>query len=371
MILTVFWKGSITMTRRHLHGVAAAAVAAPLLNFGECRLFGARVKSYPIRVVDLVASSLVVDMLGLLTLDWKQLEDWQSLPNNFTSLDFELVRGVGLNVINPAVDLPDPEAHSQTLNWLRRWGKFVAEQPTRLQLILKLSDLLEAKRTQRLGVLLGLQNSDHFRTVADVPIFYKEGQRISQLTYNKGNRFGSGCTDQSNRGLSYAGAELIQAMNESGMAVDVSHTSERTTLDAIEASSKPLLITHSNCHALVPHPRCKSDAVIRAMAKKGGVMGITGVSAFLANGWRATLDDELDHFQHVSRLAGWEHVGIGSDAAVHTADVKPRSMSEGLRHPRRIFDLAEGLVRRGYSDSAIQGILGQNFYSALNGIMLE
>src|SRR5206468_2289147 len=152
---------------------------------------------------------------------------------------------------------------------------FLKAEPQRFLRIDTGNDILAAKRDSKVGILLGIQNGSHFRTAEDVALFHCLGQRVSQLTYNSRNAIGCGCVDQPDDGLTEFGASIIRAMNRVGMAIDVSHVGERTTLDAFEASSKPVLITHSNCSALVHHPRCKSNRVIKAMAAKGGVMGIT------------------------------------------------------------------------------------------------
>jgi membrane dipeptidase len=134
-----------------------------------------------------------------------------------------------------------------------------------------------------------------------------------------------------------------------------------------------VLITHSNCRALSRHPRCKSDEAIRAMAARGGVMGITVLPAFVRNGGTASVEDILDHFDHVIRLVGVEHVGLGSDSDLDAVDpktgrVRPLYRVRGLRNDRRVFDLVEGLIRRGYSDAQIRLILGGNFQRVLGQI---
>lgn len=107
---------------------------------------------------------------------------------------------------------------------------------------------------------------------------------------------------------------VVERMNAVGMAIDVSHCGDRTTLDAFEFSQKPVLITHSNCRALVPgHPRCKTDEAILAVKKSGGVMGITGVRNFIRDKEPTTIEHMLDHYDHVARLIGVEHLGVGSD----------------------------------------------------------
>ena len=108
------------------------------------------------------------------------------------------------------------------------------------------------------------------------------------------------------------------------MLIDMSHCGDRTTLDAIELSQKPIAITHSNCQALTPHPRNKTDEAIRKLAAKGGVMGITGVRMFVRDRDPTTVANMADHIDHVVKLAGIEHVGIGSDADLNGYDdMKP------------------------------------------------
>ena len=356
------------MTRRHLFTAAAATVAAPMVNFGHCRLFGAGGKTYSTRVVDLVARSVVIDMLGLLTMDWPKLARWHQNPSTFRGADFEQVVRSSIDVLNPAVELAGENPYAETSEWLDNWRRFIAQNPQRFTVVNNYSDMGIAKASGRVAILLGMQNSEHFRTAADVELFYGKGQRISQLTYNSENRLGGGCGARRDSGLTDFGAQIVRAMNRVGMAVDVSHAGQATTLNAIEVSDRPLLITHSNCRALVPHPRCKSDEVIRAMARKGGVMGITGVRAFLSRRGGASIEDVLDHFDHVARLVGVEHLGIGSDAGVDVGRPAPHLDVHGLNQPRRVFDLTEGLVRRRYSDAAITGILGGNFGRAMQGI---
>src|SRR5208337_394411 len=125
---------------------------------------------------------------------------------------------------------------------------------------------------------------------------------VSQLTY-LGNRIGGGSSDSKDRGLSEYGAAIVERMNRVGMAVDISHCSDRTSLDAIAASRRPVLVTHSNCRNLVPNSsRCKTDETIRQMAAKGGVMGVTMVRGFVKSTGPATIETVLDHIDHIARL---------------------------------------------------------------------
>ncbi|HKI86027.1 MAG TPA: membrane dipeptidase, partial [Thermoanaerobaculia bacterium] len=204
-----------------------------------------------------------------------------------------------------------------------------------------------------------------------VAAFYELGQRVSQLTYNGRNRLGDGCYVRPDRGLTRFGQAVVGEMNRVGMAVDVSHCGERTSLDAIAASRMPVLVTHGNCKALVPgQRRCKSDAVIRRLARSGGVMGITMVRAFVSSAPNPTLGDLLDHFDHVANLVGPEHVGLGSDTDVTAVDprtgrVRPFYKLRGLDPADRVFQIADGLLGRGWTRKDVKLVLGGNFARAL------
>jgi membrane dipeptidase len=231
---------------------------------------------------------------------------------------------------------------------------------------------------------MGLQNSDHFEQPSDVRFFHGIGQRVSQLTYNAQNRLGSGSTDRVDGGLSDYGVEIMQEMNKVGMLIDVSHCGDRTTLDAIEISPKPIAITHSNCRAIVNHPRLKTDEAIRALAKKGGVMGITGVRSFVSATDPTNIRNIVDHVEHVAKVAGIEHVGIGTDSDLNGYDDLPPELNaqmraaykdsyrlrdkidvDGFDHPRKMYDLTDELLRRRWSRSDIRSVLGGNFLRLL------
>ena len=351
----------------------AGILAAPMINRGRFSLFADTGADVSARAIELVGRSMVIDMLGLLTLDWPRLFAWQRDPEHFGPADFQKLQSSGVRVFHPAVEPNNPRPYQATLDWLAGWDRLLAAHSDYLLRINSAADFQRVRETGKVGILVGFQNSDHFRTVEDVQSFHNLGQRVSQLTYNKRNRIGTGCFESRDMGLTEFGVKIVQAMDCAGMAIDVSHCSERTCMDAFEVSRKPVLITHSNCATLVANPRCKSDAVIRAMAAKGGVMGITAVSAFVSPRRPATLDDVLSHFDHVVRVAGIEHVGLGSDTDLETLDPKtgdilPRYAIQGLEPARKVFDLTEGLLRRGYTDRQIELVLGGNFQRVLTEI---
>jgi membrane dipeptidase len=323
-------------------------------------------RGYSTRAADLVAESNVIDMLGLLTLNWKLLDRWQQAPEAFTDVDFRKLRSSGIDVFHPAVALGKGQLYEVTKGWFEKWNRFIAWHPDYLLRLETPDDLPRAKRESKIGIILGMQDANHLRCVDDVDAFYGMGQRLTQLTYNSANLLGDGCQVSHDRGLTPFGQEVVARMNSIGMAIDVSHCGERTSLDAIALSKQPVLITHSNCRALAPGvARCKSDEVIRAAARRGGVLGITAVRQFVRAKTQVTIEDVLDHFDHAVKLVGVEHVGVGSDFDL---DSHPTYDISGLNHCNRIYELAEGLLRRGYTGADISLMLGGNFERALRQI---
>lgn len=376
---------------RNVAGAAAASALAPFVNLGRFRLQAEGAREYSARCIELVGSSLVVDMLSPLTLNGQVATRWGPSLDDFGETDFAEVRASGIDVFHIAVGVGGPtteQAYQNVLAFVAQYDGIVANRPDLFVRIDSAADLAAVHGSGRAGILIGLQNSEHFRTPDDVNAFHALGQRVSQLTYNARNRIGNGSTERVDGGISDFGVGIVERMNEVGMAVDVSHSGDRTTLDACEVSRKPVLFTHSNARALNPgHPRCKTDEAIRRMAATGGVMGITGVRNFVRDSEPTTLEDYLDHFDHVRDLVGVDHLGVGSDIDLHGYDAMPpedyanlkaaykgsyafreKIDIEGLDHPKRMFDVTEGLIRRGYGDDAIRGVLGGNFQRVLGEI---
>ena len=367
-----------------MHKFSVAAIGTPFLTRGRYRLFSDDATEYSARCIRLVQESIVVDMLGVLSIGAAG-NKWMSDPDSFTDADLQRFRDSGITVFHPATGIGGPTAYENAFWFLSAFTGFISAHTDAFARIDSADDFARAKAARKIGLILGVQNSEHFRTLADVDRFYALGQRVSQLTYNTRNMWGNGSTERRDDGLSDAGVRLVQKMNDVGMAVDVSHCGDRTSLDAFEASSRPVLVTHSNARALnAGPPRCKPDEVIRARGKAGSVMGITGVRNFVKDREPTTIEDALDHFDYVAKMIGVEHVGVGSDVDLDGYDDLPPEQYkrlkesykgsyafrdkidiEGLDHPKRMFDLTEGLIRRKYSDADITGILGGNFVRVL------
>ena len=366
-------------------GATATTIGFPMLNLASFQVFADSPKKYSARAVKLVERSLVIDMLAPLVIDFRP----EAYARTLTEQEEAMFRSCGITGFHHSIGTGGPQAVEETLAFLAAWEGFAGRHAHLFTLVGRASDLDRAKAQGKVGVIMGVQNSEHFRKPEDVKQFYQLGQRCSQLTYNTQNLIGSGGTERVDGGISDFGAGIIKAMNEVGMLIDVSHCGDRTTLDAIELSPKPIAITHSNCRALNAHPRLKTDEAIVKLAAKGGVMGITGVRNFVRGQEPTTIEHIVDHIDHVVKLAGVEHVGIGSDSDLNGYDDMPADQrkellamykssyafrnkldTDGFDHPRKVFDLTDVLIRRGYSDDNITAILGGNFRRLLDATWL-
>ena len=359
-----------------LGGAGAALALAPLrLRAGPLSPDAAR-HQYPRKVVDLVQRSLVIDMLAPLKLDFTP----EAYSSPLTDAEIAMYRACGITGFHNSEGVGGATAYDDALSYIAAWSGFAGRNSELFSLVGVADDIDRAKAKKKIAVIMGLQNADEFRDVKDVKAFYQLGLRCAQLTYNTQNLLGSGSTERVDGGITDYGVEIVKAMNDVGMLVDVSHSGDRTTLDAIELSPKPIAITHSNCRALNNHPRLKTDEAITKLAAKGGVMGITGVRMFVKASEPTTIEDIVDHIDHVVKLVGIEHVGIGSDSDLLGYDKMPadqlkqlraaykasyafreRIDTDGFDHPEKAYDLTAALLRRGYSDSNVELVLGGNF----------
>jgi membrane dipeptidase len=365
-----------------------AATCAAMLNFGKYRLAAVADQTFSPRAVELVQRATVIDMLAPLWISPSKMEKFFGNPDAFTAEDYVPYKQSGIDVFHIAIGTGGPDAYLETLQFLSGYNNFLARHDNWFERVETPARLDGIKASGKVGILLGVQNAEHFRKLDDVDYFYGLGQRVSQLTYNARTLIGNGSTERRDDGLSDFGVAIVGRMNKLGMAVDVSHCGDKTTLDAFDVSKKPVLITHSNPRALNPtHPRCKTDEAIKAMAAKGGVMGITEVRMFISAKEPTTIETMLDQYDYVAKLVGVEHLGVGSDIDLLGYDAMPPDENKQLRagykgsygfrdkididgynYAKRAFDLAEGLIRRKYSDANIEDILGGNFRRVLKEI---
>jgi membrane dipeptidase len=271
--------------------------------------------------------------------------------------------------------------------WQDRFDKF----PDRLMKITKAADFAEAKKTGRIGVLLGFQNATIVESsVRNLDALYEAGARCIQLTYNSRNLLGDGCTERTNAGLSDFGVAVVSRMNELGMVVDLSHCGEATSRDGIAFSKRPPAFTHTMCKAIHDHVRAKSDELIKAMSNKGGMTGILTLGYFVGPTADASVDDYLRHIDHAVKVAGIDHVGLASDysirgiGAIHTREswyvprltafppsyrVRWPPFIAALDQPERFKTIAHGLAKRGYTSGEMEKLLGGNWRRYFSGVL--
>lgn len=159
------------------------SVAAPMFNSGRFSLFAQDHATYCARTVDLVQNSTVIDMLGLLTLDYRKFSSWGTDPSRFRQSDFLRLQRSGINVFHPAVGYTSGDIYGESLRDITLWNTFIKARPAQFLRVEKAADFERTKVLGKLGIVIGQQNSEHFRTVDDVNRFYALGQRVSQLTY--------------------------------------------------------------------------------------------------------------------------------------------------------------------------------------------
>lgn len=250
------------------------------------------------------------------------------------------------------------------------------------------ADLERARREKKLGVVYQFQDSAPIgEKLERIDDFQRLGLRTVQLTYNVRNLAGDGCMEAGDAGLSKFGHTLVEKLNERRVLVDLAHSGRRTATEAIAASKAPVLISHTGCAALVDRPRNKTDAEMRAVAQRGGVVGIY-LMPFLRESGQPMAADVIAHIEHALQVCGEEHVGIGTDNLVspvkltekykrlHAESIQERRKlgisapgeSEtvylfipDLNTPDRFQTLAGLLSARGHSDARIGKILGGNF----------
>jgi len=295
----------------------------------------------------------------------------------------------GVTVIAATVGFGIPQIGTLnfTMHNLGHWFEMFRNNRDKLLHVISVEDIYRAKRENKLGVIYHFQASLPFEdNLNNIEIYYRLGVRICQLCYNIKDLVGCGCAEETDTGLTPFGEKAIAELNRLGMVVDCAHTGYRTTMEAIEVSKKPVIISHGNARALCASKRNLPDDIIKAIALNGGVIGINGYPAFVANKIRPTLDDYLDHIDYMAKLVGVEHICIGMDYYEYQAGVmdddtskmtydflissgawKPEEYPpppwyypEGIEMPEKLSNLTTGLFKRGYSEKDVESILGLN-----------
>jgi len=358
---------------------SAGALLAPRL---PARLFSGTTADVPPSLDALYNNAIVIDSLCA------PFNDMDAAP---TAELLAAVRQSGITAINFTISAPGFE---DTVNNLATLQELVDRHPEAFLIVRRHSDIVRAKRENKIGIMPGFQYPAFLEENPErIATFRQLGVRIMQLTYNNRGLFGDGCLEPGNAGLSKAGVAAVRKMNELGVAVDLSHSGYRTTAEGIAQSSKPVLISHSGCAAVYPHPRSKPDEILKSLANRGGYFGVYLMPYVVASPTVPTREHVLNHLVHAINVCGADHVGIGSDGAIQKTVLTPEQKAAfdkdiarrkqlgigapgedrypyvpDLTGPDHMQVIAAELAKRGQPASVIEKVLGANFHRVIGEI---
>ncbi len=277
-----------------------------------------------------------------------------------------------------------------TLDNLSQWYRWLQQNSDILQPVYQGSDIEQAQAEQKTGVILGFQNASPLENdLGLVEVFHRLGVRVIQLTYNNQNPLGSSCYEANDSGLARFGREVIREMNRLGMIIDLSHVGEKTSLGAIEASERPVAITHANPNAIFASKRNKSDTLLKALTERGGLLGCSLYPHFIG-GNDTSLRSFCEMIAYAVELMGIDQVGFGSDSVrkctpadlnwlrmgrwTHAVDYGPSATGitdwpewqSWFQSPADFPNIAQGLREIGFSDEEVGKLMGGNWYRFFN-----
>lgn len=220
----------------------------------------------------------------------------------------------------------------------------------------------------KISIVLGLEGVAPIGTkLTNLQAFYKLGLRIVQLTWNGRNMAADGIHEnRTGGGLTHFGVEVVEEMNRLGIIIDMSHLSPRGVADVLKISKDPVICSHSNCLSLCNHPRNIDDETIKKVANKGGLVGVAFYPKYLRNDWKNTnVDDIIAHIDYLKSIVGEDHIGLGPDfihfspELIHELPIP--KYPNGLEEVDQLPNLTTALMKKGYSEAAIEKIFGTNF----------
>ena len=370
---------SPTDTRRSFLATLGRALVAASLAPG---VLAETAEPFPSEITELYRKSVVIDTLCAPFTNADELPDKGAI---------ETVRRSGMTAINFTISA---RTFEETIDNLAYVDALVEQSPEVFTVIRSHSDIARAKREGKIGIMPGFQYTELLEAdPSRIETFRRLGVRIMQLTYNNRSRFGDGCLEPGNAGLSKAGYDAVRKMNELGVAVDLSHSGYRTTSEAIEASAKPVLITHSGCASIYAHPRNKPDEVMKALADRGGYFGVYLMPYLVASPTVPTRGHVIDHVLRAIDVCGADHVGIGSDGSIQAVALSPEQKKAfdediarrkklgigapgedrypyvpDLNGPDHMEVIADELQKHGQPSSVIEKVLGANLQRVIGEI---
>ena len=310
---------------------------------------------------------------------------------NWTRDIFLINREAGLNAVH--VTLVYHEDYDEFLQRVKEWDRFFEENSDLIFLGKTFKDITKAQSENKTAIFFGFQNcspiEDDINLIEKV---HELGCRFMQLTYNNQSLLATGCYEKNDSGVTNFGREAIKEMNRVGIVVDMSHSAEKSTLDAIEISEKPIAITHANPSFWHEALRNKSDFLLRKLSESGGILGLSLYSHHLKDGTNCKLENFCEMVAKTAEIMDVNNIGIGSDLCLNQPDnvvewmrngtwSKSRHYGEGSKKkpgfPKqpdwfldaRGFDnLESGLKKVGFNKQEVKGILGNNWFNFYKGI---
>lgn len=273
---------------------------------------------------------------------------------------------------------------SGTMKRIARVRAQLREVQERVVFVHTAADVLRAKAAGKMAVALHLEGTEcHERDPALVEIYYALGIRHNLLAFNRNNAAGGGCGDLGDGGLTRLGRRFIDEMNRVGMIVDLAHTGDRTVADIIERSTAPVINSHAGVRAIHPHYRNVTDAQIDAIAVSGGVIGISGFSAYLGD-VACRSETVFAHVDAIVQRVGPKHVGLGLDYMCSPELLERYIVERGsdewpviggvgyspirLFAPQRIGEVVQKMQSAGYDEAAVRGVLGENWLRVMERV---
>lgn len=356
--------------------VAAALAASPMVRAAAPKR-GFTEQAY--------ANAVVIDALG----GPGGFEPDRTEPG-FSAKALADAKASGVTAVNLTVNIVGngPRKFEETVAEIAFAERMIGDHPNHFMKVLKGADLKTAKDSGRMGFIYGFQDTSSLDgDLERLAVFHGLGVRIVQPVYNRRNLMGDGCLEPANGGLSTLGRELIAEINKQKILLDLSHAGARTQAEGIAASKSPMAITHTGCRALVDVPRNTHDSELKAVADRGGVVGIYFMPFLRASG-QPHAEDLLKHLEHAVNVCGEDHVGLGTDGGISAIKLDDKyaafqrkffedRQKAGIAAPgeaadvfnlvpeyndeHRFLTLANDLSERGWNAKRIEKVLGANF----------
>lgn len=351
------------------------------------------------RVEDIIRNNLVISLHDHCFVAPKNLNEfweWRRQGRDWTGYE-----GLAHSGMDAVFDNMMNGTAMITSKWGWKWDDIIYDIGMRLsdiahqnlvKLALTTEDIRNAKKNGQVAFVISLEGAAMIENELDrIDILYGLGVRALGIAYSEGNALGAGLREPNDGGLTVFGRQAVRRMNQLGIAIDISHSGDRTSLDTIEYSEKPIFITHAGARALWDSRRLKPDEVIKACAAKGGVIGIEAAphTTITQNQRRHNIDSFMEHFEYCVDLVGIDHVAFGPDllygdhVALHDTLSEALSIGaskgaqefpkvewvEGLENPTEAFpNIIRWLVARGYSDEDIAKAVGGNIMRVLDEV---